>query len=594
MLITSKYDGVCTACGREIHAGDRISWVKGTRGVKHESCSEEGRATAAAVAESRATESDIAIPLPDGLRLYPYQRAGVAYMVARKGVLQGDEMGLGKTIQVLAALNAIGPDAFTCLVICPKSLKLNWQREAAKWLYAKQTENFVPVVVVTYEEAKKRQAEFCGCHWGTLVLDEAHLVKNPKTQRAKCVRAIREHATRVWALTGTPVPNKPVELHPLLALVDPETWDPGGKGFFRFAMRYCDAHKEHVARNKDVWVFDGASNLGELNERLRASCMVRRLKRDVLTELPAKVRQVIELPANGSAKVIAAERNAVQARPGESFEQAMERLAESGEFGFTEMARVRREVAEAKVPAVLEHVRAFLESEPGLKICLWAHHHSVIDALTEGLSEFGAVQLTGDTSIEDRQHVVDVFQSDPGVRVFVGGIQAGGVGLTLTAAHHVVFAELDWVPGNVTQAEDRCHRIGQRESVLVQHLVLEGSIDSHLAKVIVAKQAIADAALDVEREPDPERPIAQPRPSQDASAPSEPIIPPELCSRILEGLQILSAMCDGAHSVDGSGFNRFDSPTGKDLARRSSLTQGQARLGLKLCRKYGKQIGWEG
>lgn len=489
MRIISKYNGVCTCCHGPISAGSVVSWVKGRRGVEHWQCSAEGKRALAAVSESRATESDVDIPLPEGLQLYPYQRAGVAYIVARSGVLQGDEMGLGKTIQCLAALNVT--QGFPCLVVCPKSLRINWQRESAKWLMPG-----LEVTVVTYEEAKKRLDELILSAWGTLILDEAHLVKNPKTQRSKAIRTLRQHAKRVWCLTGTPVPNKPVELHPLLALVDPDTWDPGGKGFFRFALRYCDGHKEHVARNKDVWVFDGASNLDELQERLRSSCMVRRLKRDVLSELPAKVRQVIELPANGASRIVAAERKAVQQQPGESFDDAVSRLAASGKLGFEELARTRREVAEAKIPAVLEHCRTFLESEPGLKLCVWAHHHSVIDALTEGMADFGSAKLTGDTNPEERQRVVDAFQTDPRTRVFVGSIQAGGVGLTLTAAHHAIFAELDWVPGNVTQAEDRCHRIGQRECVQVQHLVLEGSIDAHLARIIVAKQAVSDAALD--------------------------------------------------------------------------------------------------
>lgn len=600
MLITSKYDGTCTSCGGRISAGDRVSWIKGVRGVTHAACSSEGKAVAVAVAASRAESADIDIPLPDGLSLYPYQRAGVAYMVERPGVLQGDEMGLGKTVQCLAALNVLGEEAFPCLVVCPKSLALNWKREAEKWLIGRSVSRgwqTTDVTVVTFEEAKKLLEQLTLTSWGTLIVDEAHLVKNPKTQRSKCIRELRARARRVWCLTGTPVPNKPVELHPLLALVAPDEWDPNGKGFFRFAMRYCDAHKERVARNKEVWIMTGSSNLDELNERLRATCMVRRLKADVLTELPAKVRQVIELPANGSAKAIAAERKAVQPLDGETFEQAVQRLAECGALGFTEMSRVRREVAIAKVPAVIEHCRTFLESEPGLKLCVWAHHHAVIDAITEGLSEFGAAKLTGETSTEERQRVVDAFQTDPSVRVFVGSIQAGGVGLTLTAAHHAVFAELDWVPGNVTQAEDRCHRIGQRESVLVQHLVMEGSIDAHLARIIVAKQAIADSILDEEH-----KAPAPPGPDSGSGGGAhfspqvehqEPTLPPELVQRVHDGLRKLAGMCDGARQLDGCGFNKMDSDFGRSLAAHGSLSNKQAQAGLKLCRKYGRQLQWK-
>jgi len=504
VILTSKYDGNCTTCGGAIRAGDRVSWTKGVRGVKHASCSEEGRAAQAATVASRATDAGLEIPLPDGCELYPYQRAGVAYMVTRTGVIQADEMGLGKTIQVLAAVNALRLEHV--LVICPKSLASTWVREGRKWLMepsVSRTPDFSgALVVVTYEEAKKFAETLALIQWSAVAVDEAHLVKNPKAQRSKVVYSLAAKAPRRWLLTGTPIPNKPIELFPLVALADPVEWNPGGKGFFRFARRYCDAHQETVARGKTVWIMNGASNLEELQERLRSTVMIRRLKADVLADLPQKIRQVIELPANGAKAALRAEQKLVMHTLGGPLDwaEAVRQLQASDPVAFAELARVRAETALAKAPAVVEHVRMALEGGVS-KLLLWAHHHSVIDVLVADLAEYSPVELTGRTSAEDRQAAVDRFQSDPACRVFVGSIQAGGVGLTLTAASLVLFAESSWVPAENTQAEDRAHRIGQRDTVTVQHLALEGSLDAHVLQTVLAKQEIADLGLDRETNP---------------------------------------------------------------------------------------------
>ena len=132
---------------------------------------------------------------------------------------------------------------------------------------------------------------------------------------------------------------------------------------------------------------------------------------------------------------------------------------------------------------------------------LFAHHHDVIEQI---IAPFGdaAVKLTGEDTAVERQAAVDRFQTDPGCTLFVGSITAAGLGLTLTASSHVVFAELDWVPGNMRQAEDRCHRIGQRDSVLVQYIVMEGSLDAQIAQQLVEKEEIIEQALDIVAAPD--------------------------------------------------------------------------------------------
>ena len=248
--------------------------------------------------------------------------------------------------------------------------------------------------------------------------------------------------------------------------------------------------------------------------RLRATVMVRRMKRDVLAELPAKSRQMIELPA-GSAEALVerewssyraqeavlvqmreAARTATVAGNDEEYARAVKDLGRARTAAFAAMATVRRDVAMKKLPLVIAHLADSLA--PAHKIVVFAHHHDVINAVHAAFEECSVV-VTGDTPSEQRHENVRRFQEDPQVLLFVGNIQAAGVGVTLTAASHVVMSELDWVPARLTQAEDRCHRIGQSDNVLVQHLVLEGSLDAVMARRLIEKQEMADKSLNVRR-----------------------------------------------------------------------------------------------
>lgn len=397
------------------------------------------------------------------------------------------------------------------LIVCPASLKINWQREAIKWLTRPLTVGVADgkcwpqtdVVVINYENVKKRP-EIMETEWDLAVLDESHYIKNEKAQRTKATAAIK--ARRRIALTGTPILNRPIELFTTLNWLDPAEWG----SFWTFARRYANAHAGRFG-----WDLTGASNLDELQKRLRTTCMVRRLKADVLTELPPKRRQVVELQAGRAAlQAVLEERSRWEADESKlreikaqaeqakadgndtAYKEAVKALSSARMAAFTELAELRHKVALKKVPAAVEFIRDALESSS--KIVVFAHHLDVIEALREGLEEFRPVVVTGSVSLDERQRAVDAFQIDPEVRLFLGNIKAAGVGLTLTAASHVLFVELDWTPGWVSQAEDRCHRIGQRDSVLVQHLVLDGSLDANLAKMLVRKQEVSDKALNAD------------------------------------------------------------------------------------------------
>lgn len=415
------------------------------------------------------------------------------------------------------------------------------------------------------------------------------------------VVGVIERADRAVFLTGTPILNKPMEIQTLAGALQPALF---GNRFY-FGKRYAGAYQDRWG-----WHFDGATHLPELQERLRATFMIRRLKADVLTELPPKRRQVIELPMNGCEDAVRAEQELYaqhedqirQAKAAaamahasgdeEEYRAAVAKLREALQVSFSEMSRARHELALAKVPAVVEHVQECLEQVE--KVVVFCHHRDVAGAIAQGLGRPGVdytiAVVTGEDEHGLRQAKVDSFQGGKDVRVFVGTIGSCGVGITLNAASLAVFAELDWVPANVTQAEDRLHRIGQVNPVLIQHLVIDGSLDARMAKTLVEKQEVIDAALDdpcdfvtpvIEPEEE-KRPKSYPKPTE------------EQREWTRDALLRMSGRCDGARKLDGMGFNKIDAWLGHKLAETaaaSTLTDGQVWLAMRILMKYRGQIG---
>lgn len=538
------------------------------------------------VEASKATDSAVDIPKPKGLEYLPYQKAGIAYAIQRPATLVADEMGLGKTIQAIGVIN-VDSTIKSVLIVCPATIKLNWKKELEKWLVRPMSIGLVngempdaDIVVINFDILKKWYPVLVGRRFDLMIVDECHKVKNPKAQRTqfllgkwdkepeKVIKPIT--AKRRLFLTGTPIVNRPIELWPILQSIDPNGI---GRNFMGFAKRYCDAYK-----GDHGWDFTGASNLPELQMKLRTAFMVRRLKQDVLAELPPKRRQIVVLTASGAAaKAVAAENNLVK------YEEVAAGLV-SKKIAFEDISRVRHDTAVAKIPYVISFLQDAMEDNED-KIVLMLHHHDIAHAIADAFP--GSAIVTGETAVNKRQAEVDRFQSDPKCRLFIGSIQAAGVGITLTAASHVVFAELDWVPGNVSQAEDRCHRIGQTDSVLVQHLVFDGSIDARMAHFIIAKQAVIDAALDKGlRVPTP---VSEPVVST-VKPVAENTMSAEQVEAVHTAVKLLAGMCDGAYTLDGAGFNRLDTSFGHSLANQSSLSPKQASAAKKMLAKYHRQI----
>lgn len=402
------------------------------------------------------------------------------------------------------------PDIQKVLIISPASLKINWQREWVRWDVKRLTvgisgKNFpnTNVCIINYDILKKYRGELRQQEFDMLVVDECHYLKSGKADRTKEVfggikrgpdKKIIERITPILAkrslfLSGTPILNKPKELWPMLKVLDPAGL---GSDWFSFAKRYCELfeiERFDPAKGKVVhqgWKWDGAANLEELQTIMRERFMIRRLKKDVLKELPPKTRQIIVLDAKkGLTKLLEKERI--------SYEEYVKTHGEETDPpAFTEMSKIRKEVAIAKIPYVIEYLKEVLNETD--KVVCFVHHHEVFDAILAAFKTY-AVGIDGRMDSKLRQKTVDRFQTDERIKLFVGGIHSAGVGLTLTAANICVFAEIDYVPAMLDQCCDRLHRIGQKNNVLCRFIVLNNSLDERIINIIVKKQEIINRAV---------------------------------------------------------------------------------------------------
>lgn len=611
---------------------------------------EEVRQEVAALEMSRATDAEINIPLSErarerGFDYFGFQRAGVSFCASRPAALLGDDMGVGKTIQIIGVINVNG--AKRVLIVCPASMLLTWAKELYVWLAEELpitvitaskvkglddeqfpgineqvtfTDTFPRhrrgVFVINYDILHKFEDQLRSVEWDVVAFDESQYVKNTKARRTQYAfgrparkatfkkAAQREIApipgkVRICA-SGTPMKNRPIELFSQLHYLDPVAWP----NFFRFAQRYCGA-----VQNGFGWDFNGSSNLEELNVKLRSTIMIRRMKTQVLLDLPAKTRQVISIPANGAAKLLEREIAAHAAW------EAAKLAGNIGGMGLaaTELAAIRVEVGLAKVKHVLAHLEEI--DQPTLIFC---RHHEVQAQLAEALKDRGVVTYNGKMNAAQREEAKTRFMTDDSIQFFVGTM-AAKEGLTLTKASYVLFAELEWAPADLNQAEDRACRQGQKNAVLVQHLVYDGSLDDKMLVDLLKKQRVIDAALDREVNVQQPEEVAHPelvdafnnttvtakpkentptfskeawdeaqRKAEEAKAND---LTPEQVKLIHTATQVLAGVCDYAGSLDGAGFNKMDAHFGHQLANQDRLTQGQAKAAKKMVRKYKRQLG---
>ena len=550
--------------------------------------------------KSMSAVANIDIPAPAGLNYLPFQKAGIDFINHQKNVLVADEMGLGKTIQAIGYIN-LNSNIKTVLIICPASLKINWKQELEKWLVRPYKINILngkdlaDITIINYESVKKYFNLLTSQIWDLLVLDESHYIKNYKAQRTKYItgffesngdkkswiKGLKDYANQKILLTGTPIMNRPEELITQLKVLNHEL----AKNPFKFMEKYVE---------KNAWGgVIGSRNLEELQYKLRTTCMIRREKKDVLTELPDKLRQIITLPKeilkndNKTKEIVS--------YLSENWDVATGKL-KSSKIPFDEIAKIRHEQAIKKIPYLIEHIENVLEDED--KVVVFAHHHDVINAIYEKFKDISVI-ATGEQSLKERNEAVDKFQNDPNIKLFIGSTEAMGVGITLTVSQTVIFAELEWRPGDLFQAEDRLHRIGQKNTVLVQYLVIDESIDSFMIHKILDKIETIEEVTNKEKvEKQDEKTdrlleefkeinnIENAKPEELKTYVSD-----ENAKPVLEALQILANNDnDYARENNGVGFNGRDTTFGHIFANLTKLTEKQYEIARKILIKYHNQI----
>jgi len=349
--------------------------------------------------------------------------------------------------------------------------------------------------------------------WDLHIYDESHYIKNPDSKRAMAILGHEIPSRRSYTLearcklflTGTPILNRPVELWSMLRVIDPTGL---GTNFWLFAKQFCGVEGDAGERD-----FSGASNLNILQDRLRSGIMVRRLKSEVMRELPPKRRQIIPIPLPPQAEKVvqkelefytsnqdviekAVELQAAAQVTGdkESFIAASKLLRGAKQASFEELAKLRHDTARAMVPFAISYLREALEEQE--KIVVFGWHEDVVTGIA---APFGnsAFVMHGGITVPQRQEMVDRFDRDPACKLAVGTIGTMGVGWTLVRSSYVIFFERSWVPSQLNQAEDRLHRIGQRDAVLVHHVCFDKSVDVNMLKKVIAKQEVIDKSLDI-------------------------------------------------------------------------------------------------
>uniref|UniRef100_A0A8C3D3T9 SWI/SNF-related matrix-associated actin-dependent regulator of chromatin subfamily A-like protein 1 n=1 Tax=Corvus moneduloides TaxID=1196302 RepID=A0A8C3D3T9_CORMO len=423
--------------------------------------------------------------------LMPFQREGVNFAISRNGrLLLADDMGLGKTIQAIC-IAAYYQQEWPLLVVTPSSVRFTWAEAFHRWLPSLSSGSTNVIVsgkdnltgslinIISFD-LLSRMDKLLKSTFQVVIIDESHFLKNTKTARCQAAMPLLKAAKRVILLSGTPAMSRPAELYTQIAAVQP-TFFPQ---FHSFALRYCDARKMPWG-----WDYSGSSNLTELKILLEESIMIRRLKSDVLSQLPAKQRKMVVVAPEG----ISAKTKAVLAAEAKKMAKGYESKQQEKEALLVFFSRT----AEAKIRSVVEYILELLESGNN-KFLVFAHHKIMLDAVVVELKKKHVehIRIDGSTSSAERQSLCQKFQFSEKQAVAVLSLTAANMGLTLSAADLVVFAELFWNPGILIQAEDRAHRIGQTSSVNVHYLVAKGTADDYLWPMIQEKiKVLGEAGL---------------------------------------------------------------------------------------------------
>ena len=414
-----------------------------------------------------------------------HQKIAIEKLAGSKRFILADDMGLGKTTSTIIA--ALETGSKKILIVCPASLKINWQREIENYsdrpvfiCEGKKFSTEHDFVIINYDILKnfhdpksKELTLLEQCNFDLVILDEAHMISNAQAQRTKIINSFVKKINRVWLLTGTPMTSRPMNYYNLLSIIE----SPVAQNWMAYAIRYCQGY-QFKAGNRKVWNVSGASNLEELRDRTSKQ-ILRRLKEEVL-DLPDKIITPVYLRLQSKE---------YENLMGEYYDWYDKNPDESSSLTvqFSKLMKVRKVIANEKTRQTIEFAENILEQ--GKKVIIFTNF---TDSLQTIYQHFGkqAVYLDGSCSNSVRQQAVDQFQNEEKIKVFVGNLKAAGVGLTLTSAEVVIMNDLSFVPAEHAQAEDRAYRYGQKSNVLVYYPLYENTIEGAIYDILNTKKQI--------------------------------------------------------------------------------------------------------
>lgn len=438
-----------------------------------------------------------------GWRVFPHQEIGVKFLLSKNNRILGDDMGLGKTL--MSTIASIESGVEKILVVCPANAKINWFREINAYI----PEEDISIIksghwdpkrytIINYDilknfhtitDGRKNYKDY-EIHrnlvdegFDLVIMDEAHMVKNPKANRTKIMNQITEKIKKRWLLTGTPIANRPMDFFNLLNICD----SPVTSSWKQFAFRYCDGKKFKKKLKsgsyRDIWITDGASNLEELHNRTK-NLILRRKKEDHL-DLPPKIvaPYYVEIDDMNQYHRV--------------FDEYLEWAKSEGKRLGTgrhmvELIVLRKYLALEKTKQTIELAEQAIEN--GQKVIIFTNFTHSFDTLMDHFGKI-AVGHNGKMNSTSKQNSIDKFQEDDNIKVFVGNLISAGTAITLTKAETVIMNDLDFVPSNHAQAEDRAHRIGSTSTTNVYYPIAVGTIDEMMFKILEKKRKIIDTVI---------------------------------------------------------------------------------------------------
>jgi SNF2 family DNA or RNA helicase len=509
--------------------------------------------------DNKYLESDLEISCPKGLNYYGFQKGFVDFVNAkiknnRFNVLLADEMGVGKSISSIALINKLKLKKI--LIVCPNHLKYNWKDELEKWLIeplkiqliksGKDIDKNNDIFIINYESVienrkvgkskgneiireNKKFTILNDMEFDLLVMDESHYLSNLRSKRTKALQKLSKNSVHKVALSGTPMKNRPFELFPVLNILRPDIFP----NYFQYAKRYCNLQKT-------PWGYDykGSSNLKELYQILDSELMLRRLKKEVLKQLPSKTRTFMTISGNISKKykqiykeledtlnTIKKDRDKKSIMSVEEIkeykkllkrkelteleqtrfddlklkyenrEKFMNLLKNGKTTAFEKIQEARKEAFQCKLKDLVEFIDSTVKQDESCVV--FVYHKEAFKTLKERLEhlKINVLGFSGDSNIEERHAQVQRFQEGEG-HVFISTLATGSTGITLTRSSVVIIAQVDWSTDVMKQAEDRCLRIGQDKAVSVYYPVLKNSIEVHISNVVKEKINIVDKAIE--------------------------------------------------------------------------------------------------